>query len=191
MRISPTCSSPSANKPQEHDSGVVFLIDEVQFLEAPGFEALIAAIHETVTAAADHAGQHGLPQLPRLAGEAESFAKRLFQVPADRPTLRRPGARRAGGAGEELGIDLRAGRAYPGSRRLRRGVSIFSAGVRERALKPGQGVEVAPRTSTPGHGRSQARWRFLPGPGRASSELEQRYLRAMAELGAEPQRAET
>ena len=33
---------------QDHGTGVVFLIDEVQFLDAPEFEALIAAIHKTV-----------------------------------------------------------------------------------------------------------------------------------------------
>jgi hypothetical protein len=62
--------------------GVVFLLDEVQFLERADFEALIAGLHRatrrelpiTVVGA-------GLPSLPRLAGEARSYAERLFTFP--------------------------------------------------------------------------------------------------------------
>ena len=62
--------------------GVVFLLDEVQFLGRPDFEALIAGLHRstrrqlpiTVVGA-------GLPSLPRLAGEAKSYAERLFTFP--------------------------------------------------------------------------------------------------------------
>ncbi len=65
-----------------HETGVVFLLDEIQFLEREEFEALIAALHKTVqrqlpvTVVAA-----GLPQLPRLAGEAKSYAERLFRFP--------------------------------------------------------------------------------------------------------------
>jgi hypothetical protein len=67
----------------EHNTGVLFLFDEVQFLSSVEFEALIAALHKTVqrqlpiilTGA-------GLPQLPRLAGDAKSYAERLFRFPA-------------------------------------------------------------------------------------------------------------
>jgi hypothetical protein len=66
----------------ECDTGVLFLLDEVQFLSPAEFEALIAALHKTVqrqlpivlTGA-------GLPQLPRLAGDAKSYAERLFRFP--------------------------------------------------------------------------------------------------------------
>ena len=58
---------------QEQDSGVVFLIDEVHFLTTPELEALIAALHKTVQRQLPitMVGA-GLPQLPRLAGEAKS-----------------------------------------------------------------------------------------------------------------------
>jgi hypothetical protein len=68
---------------QEHGKGVVFILDEVQFLNLREFEALIAALHKTVqrrlpiTLVAA-----GLPQLPELAGEAKSYAERLFRFPA-------------------------------------------------------------------------------------------------------------
>lgn len=67
---------------EEHGKGVVFILDEVQFLSLREFEALIAALHKTVqrrlpiTLVAA-----GLPQLPELAGEAKSYAERLFRFP--------------------------------------------------------------------------------------------------------------
>lgn len=61
-------------------TGALFLLDEVQNLESADLAALITAIHRvdqknlplTVVAA-------GLPQLPGLAGEAKSYAERLFE----------------------------------------------------------------------------------------------------------------
>jgi hypothetical protein len=67
---------------QEQDRGVVFLFDEVQFLSLPELEALIAALHKTVQRQLPITlVGAGLPQLPRLAGEAKSYAERLFQFP--------------------------------------------------------------------------------------------------------------
>jgi hypothetical protein len=67
---------------QEQGSGVVFLFDEVQFLTTPELEALIAALHKTVQRQLPITlVGAGLPQLPRLAGEAKSYAERLFQFP--------------------------------------------------------------------------------------------------------------
>ena len=67
---------------QEAEGGVLFLLDEVQFLERTDFEALIAGMHRstrrqlpiTVVGA-------GLPSLPKLAGDAKSYAERLFTFP--------------------------------------------------------------------------------------------------------------
>ena len=67
---------------REAGRGVVFLLDEVQLLERRDFEALIAGMQR--------ASRHrlpvavvgaGLPSLPRLAGEAKSYAERLFVFP--------------------------------------------------------------------------------------------------------------
>jgi hypothetical protein len=66
----------------EHETGVVFLLDEVQFLARPELEALIAALHQTsqrelpLTLAGA-----GLPQLPALTGAAKSYSERLFRFP--------------------------------------------------------------------------------------------------------------
>lgn len=68
---------------KDHGTGVVFLFDEIQFLSAAELEALIAALHKTVQRAlpVTLVGA-GLPQIPRLAGEAKSYAERLFTFPA-------------------------------------------------------------------------------------------------------------
>lgn len=65
-----------------HDRGVVFLFDEIQFLDKKELEALIGAVHRTVQRQlpVTFAGA-GLPQLPGLAGEAKSYAERLFKFP--------------------------------------------------------------------------------------------------------------
>jgi hypothetical protein len=67
---------------QSRDGGVLLAIDEVQYLSADELAALIMAIHRTtqqdlpvVLAGA------GLPQLPGLAGDAKSYAERLFDFP--------------------------------------------------------------------------------------------------------------
>jgi len=67
---------------REKERGVIFLLDEIQFLARGDLEALILACHKcaqrnlpvTLVAA-------GLPQIPRLAGEAKSYAERLFKFP--------------------------------------------------------------------------------------------------------------
>lgn len=63
-------------------TGAVFLLDEVQFAREIEFRSLVSALHRvnqknmpiTVVAA-------GLPQIPRLTGEARSYAERLFTFP--------------------------------------------------------------------------------------------------------------
>lgn len=64
------------------DRGILLSIDEIQYLEEEELAALITAIHRTtqldlpiVLVGA------GLPQLPGLAGEAKSYAERLFEFP--------------------------------------------------------------------------------------------------------------
>ncbi len=67
---------------RERNSGVVFLLDEIQYLHSLELEALIMALHKcarrslpiTLVGA-------GLPQIPRLAGEAKSYSERLFKFP--------------------------------------------------------------------------------------------------------------
>ena len=87
-------------------SGLVIAIDEVQYLTADELAAVITAIHRTtqrnlpvVLVGA------GLPQLPGLAGDAKSYAERLF----DFPTIGSLGAEEATAAlvipAQQLGVD--------------------------------------------------------------------------------------
>ena len=70
------------NAAVERGGGVVFLFDEIQFLSKSELEALIGAVHRTVQRQlpVTFAGA-GLPQLPGLAGDAKSYAERLFKFP--------------------------------------------------------------------------------------------------------------
>ncbi len=67
---------------QGKGSGVIFLLDEVQFAKEVEYRALISGLHRAtqknmpVSVAAA-----GLPQIPRLTGQARSYAERLFTFP--------------------------------------------------------------------------------------------------------------
>jgi hypothetical protein len=108
---------------RESDTAVALLIDEVQYLRPGDLAALIVAVHRI--------GQRelpltlfgaGLPQLAALAGEAKSYAERLFAYPgvgpldmeAAKDALRQP-ARRSGVDYEEeaLGMIVARTRGYP------------------------------------------------------------------------------
>jgi hypothetical protein len=67
---------------QEHDTGVVFLIDEMQFLKREEIEAVAAAMHRISQKRLPIAlVGTGLPQLPGLMVDAKSYAERLFSYP--------------------------------------------------------------------------------------------------------------
>lgn len=67
---------------RDHDTGVVFLVDEMQFLERSELEATAAAMHQMSQRSLPIAlVGSGLPQLPALMVEAKSYAERLFSYP--------------------------------------------------------------------------------------------------------------
>jgi AAA ATPase domain len=67
---------------KEKGSGVIFLLDEVQFVKEVEYRALISALHRaTQKNMPISAAAAGLPQIPGLAGEARSYAERLFTFP--------------------------------------------------------------------------------------------------------------
>lgn len=67
---------------RDRDRGVLVAIDEVQYLTATELGALITAIHRTTqkNLPVVLVGT-GLPQIPGLAGDAKSYAERLFEFP--------------------------------------------------------------------------------------------------------------
>ena len=65
-----------------HETGVVFLIDEMQFLQREELEAIAAAMHRMSQKQLPIAlAGTGLPQLPGLMVDAKSYAERLFSYP--------------------------------------------------------------------------------------------------------------
>lgn len=67
---------------RECDTGLVLAIDEIQYLSSEELGALIAGIHRTTQLELPVVlVGSGLPQLPGLAGEAKSYAERLFEFP--------------------------------------------------------------------------------------------------------------
>ena len=67
---------------QDRGRGLLFAVDEVQYLSSEELGALITAIHRTVQLKLPVilVGA-GLPQIPGLAGNAKSYAERLFDFP--------------------------------------------------------------------------------------------------------------
>lgn len=67
---------------KQHETGVVFLIDEMQFLKRAEMEAIAAAMHRMSQKQLPIAlAGAGLPQLPGLLVDAKSYAERLFSYP--------------------------------------------------------------------------------------------------------------
>jgi hypothetical protein len=176
---------------QQHETGVVFLIDEVQFLDVAEFEALIAAIHKTVQRQLPITlVGAGLPQLPRLAGEAKSYAERLFKF----PRIGRLSDDQARAALAEpanlLGVDFEPD-ALTAVVDYSEGYPYF---LQEYGNTLWNQIDESPVTAEDAAVAQAAVEAKLDGGffrvrAERTSELEQRYLRAMAELGPEPQRA--
>lgn len=176
---------------QEHDTGVVFLLDEVQFLELEELEALIAALHKTVQRQLPITlVGAGLPQLPRLAGEAKSYAERLFHFPsigqlADheaREALVRPV--------EELGVNY-TDEAVEAIVRYTEGYPYFlqEYGKFVWDLTEAPPIDLTAVTAAQPAVEEKLDNSFFRVRIDRTTSLELQYLRAMAELGGEPQQA--
>lgn len=174
---------------REHDSGVVFLIDEVQFLEVSEFEALIAAIHRTVQRRLPITlVGAGLPQLPRLAGEAKSHAERLFKFP-EIGRLSDDQARAAiAEPARSLGVEF-APDALTAVIEFTEGYPYFLQEYGSTLWNQIDEPPVTVKDISLAQAAVEAKLDggFFRVRVERTSELEQRYLRAMAELGPEPQ----
>jgi hypothetical protein len=171
---------------QEKETGVAFLVDEVQFLRANEFEALIAGLHRTVQQQLPitFVGA-GLPQLPRLAGEAKSYAERLFRF----PRIGRLSEPQAEAALSEPAADLGVTFA-PGAIDV---IVGYTEGYPYFIQEYGKIVwDMAPEGETISQAVAEEARRaveaklddsFFRVRAERTTELELRYLRAIAELG--------
>ncbi|HEX7291968.1 MAG TPA: ATP-binding protein [Conexibacter sp.] len=175
----------------ESSRGVVFLFDEIQFLSKIELEALIGAVHRTVQRQlpVTFAGA-GLPQLPGLAGDAKSYAERLFKFPligeldrdAARDALVEP-ARADGVSFEPGAVDhiLEYTEGYP--------YFLQEFGRAVWNLADGPAVTAADVESALGLVEAELDESFFRSRIQRSTAEERRYMRAMAELGPEAQKA--
>src|SRR6266516_2309988 len=177
---------------QERETGIAFLVDEVQFLHVNEFEALIAGLHRTLQRQLPSTlVGAGLPQLPRLAGEAKSYAERLFKFPrigqlsppeaeaalaqpaADLDVSYEPGA-------IDVIVDYTEGYPY----------FIQEYGKIVWDLAP-EGIPVSEAVAREAQRSVEAKLdeSFFRVRAERTTELELQYLRAMAELGPDEQSA--
>lgn len=176
---------------QEQSSGVVFLFDEVQFLTLKELEAVISALHKTVQRGlpVSFVGA-GLPQLPELAGEAKSYAERLFRFPHVGTLPPDEAARALIDPASNLGVTYEpdAVRAivdytegYPYFLQ-EYGYIVWDLSGRDTITKE-EAVEAQELVESKLDGS------FFKVRADRTTELELRYMRAMAELGPEPHQA--
>jgi hypothetical protein len=175
----------------DHGQGVVFLLDEVQFLDERAFEALIAAIHKTVQRQLPITlVGAGLPQLPRLAGEAKSYAERLFRFPRIGRLDDASAAEALVGPALELGIEIDP-RAVQTVLAYTEGypyfVQEYGRALWDRAAGSPIGAVEAVETQAVVEAKLDAD--FFGTRLERASDAELVYLRALARLGSEPQRA--
>jgi hypothetical protein len=177
---------------REQDRGVAFLLDEVHFLEPAELEALIMALHKTVQRSLPITlVGAGLPQLPRLAGEAKSYAERLFRFPhigqldpnrEGREALVRPAA--------DLGVVFEDG-AVAAVMEYTEGYPFFIQEYGKIVWNEApEGAPIGRELVEGARELVEAKLdeSFFRVRAERTTELELRYLRAMAQLGPGPHR---
>lgn len=176
---------------KESRRGVVFLFDEIQHLSRVDFEALIAALHKTVQRAlpVTFAGA-GLPQMPRLAGEAKSYSERLFRFPSIDRLPREQAVRALVQPASDLGVAFTVEAAdeivaytegYPYF--IQEYGRIVWDEAEDAPISAADVANVRPLVAAKLDGS------FFRVRAERTTPLELRYLRAMAELGQDPQKA--
>ena len=177
---------------RDHDCGVLLTVDELQYVPLKVLAALVLGLHRAnqlglpvIIAGA------GLPSLPTLAGEAKSYAERMFTFP-DIGSLAGPDAARAltEPAAEE-GIHW-AGDALDRILQLTEGYPYFIQEFGNQAWDVAQGPDVITvddvERAIPLAIAELDGGFFQVRTGRLSDQ-ERTYLRAMAELGPGPMRS--
>jgi len=176
---------------KEHETGVVFLLDEIQFLATVELEALISGFHKTVQRRlpVTLVGA-GLPQLPRLAGEAKSYAERLFKFPEIGRLDAGQAARALAEPARALGVEY-SRRAIERIVEYTEGYPYFlqELGKVVWELSEGSPIDVAVVEAAQGAVEASLDESFFRVRTERVTPLELRYLGAMAQLGPRAQSA--
>lgn len=177
---------------QEQKTGVTFLLDEIQFLKPAELEALIVALHKcarrslpiTLVGA-------GLPQMPRLAGEAKSYSERLFRFPRVGELDAETDARNAVILpAQDLGVDFKP-EAVDFIVEYTQGYPYFlqEYGKVVWDESPSSPIALNDVRSVLSLVEAKLDESFFRVRAERTTELELRYLYAMATLGPDPHRA--
>lgn len=175
----------------ERNRGVVLLFDEVQFLSTQQFEAVIEALHKMVQRKLPitMVGA-GLPQIAELAGDAKSYAERLFKFPAigvlspddAKVALARPA--------EDEGITYTAD-ALEEAVKITGGYPYFlqELGYAVWTVADGPTITAADILAAVPSYEAKLDESFFRVRLDRATELQRAYMRAMAQLGPGPQKA--
>ncbi len=176
----------------EAGRGVVLIFDEVQFLSREQLEAVIIAIHKTVQRELPVTFvAAGLPQIAELAGDARSYSERLFRFPAignlapddARRALTEPAAQEGACYDEDaLVAALEVTGGYPYFIQ-ELGYAVWTIAAEDRITR--DDIEAAIPRYEAKLDESFFRVRLD-----RCNPSQVRYLRAMASLGPEPQKAQ-
>ena len=176
---------------KEKGTGIVLLIDEFQFLTTVQLESLIQAVHKSVQKKLPitFVGA-GLPQIAELAGDAKSYAERLFKFPRI-DSLTPEEARQAlvGPAETEnvsydedavdLAVSLTHGYPY----------FIQELGYQAWIVASGNHITAEDISTAKDAYDAKLDGSFFRVRLDRATPLQTAYMRAMAELGSEPQKA--
>ncbi len=173
------------------DTSVAVFVDEVQYLSEEDLRALIVALHRVAQKGLPLVlFGAGLPQVAALAGEAKSYAERLFDYPevgpldpsaaerAVREPVRSEGADIDAGALHEI-VEVTQGYPY-----FLQEWGKHAWNTAPRSPITAEDVEMASRSATDALDKNFFRVRFD-----RLTPREQDYLRAMADLGPGPHRS--
>ena len=176
---------------RSRELGLILILDEVQFLSREQLEALIAALHKTVQRSLPVTlVAAGLPQIAELAGDAESYAERLFKFPQignlDREdafrALSEPAAVEGAAFSEEaLSLAVEVTEGYP--------YFLQELGYAVWPIADGERIEATDVESALPIYESKLDSSFFRVRLDRATELQRTYLRAMADLGPQPQKA--
>lgn len=176
---------------QDRKRGVALLIDEVQFLSRPQLEAVIIALHKTVQRALPIllVGA-GLPQVAELAGDAKSYAERLFTFPRIGNLSLEDSFQALRGPARAENVDY-SDEALEYAHELTGGYPYF---IQELGWATWSVAEASPITKEDIREAAEAYEARLDSSFfrvrlERATELQTAYLRAMAELGSGPQKA--
>ncbi len=166
-------------------TGVAILIDEVQYLSGGDLSALIVAVHRvTQRQLPIIVIGAGLPSIPGLSGDAKSYAERLFRYPRigalntqdARAALAEP-ADKLGVSFEDDALDeiIRVTEGYP--------YFIQEWGSVVWDLSPGPRITIDDVKRVEAEATQRLDESFFRVRLNRVTDAEQRYMRAMAELG--------